>query len=130
MHDPLPTTSENPLEAEENTDHDENVLIDEQLTSEDSRATGTIDLCRSDDQIRCGTSSTYICDIQKCDGTKDCPNGEDEENCPTGGISHESDEGSGEDPISKSRTLVPDVENSVEAPAGDFYFLLFPKFYV
>uniref|UniRef100_A0A182W102 SEA domain-containing protein n=1 Tax=Anopheles minimus TaxID=112268 RepID=A0A182W102_9DIPT len=36
------------------------------------------DLCRGDDKVRCGQTSVYICDVQRCDGRPDCPNGEDE----------------------------------------------------
>ncbi|KAK4879912.1 hypothetical protein RN001_008058 [Aquatica leii] len=40
--------------------------------------------CRADDVVRCsGTSSLLICADQLCDGVKNCPNGEDEDNCPT-----------------------------------------------
>ncbi|XP_063709414.1 uncharacterized protein LOC134837947 [Culicoides brevitarsis] len=34
--------------------------------------------CRGDDRFRCPGTSKFICDHQKCDGTRDCPNGEDE----------------------------------------------------
>uniref|UniRef100_A0A182JU98 SEA domain-containing protein n=1 Tax=Anopheles christyi TaxID=43041 RepID=A0A182JU98_9DIPT len=42
----------------------------------DSEATQ--DLCRGDDKVRCGKTSVYICAVQWCDGSPDCPNGEDE----------------------------------------------------
>lgn len=45
-----------------------------------------IDRCRADDKVRCGDSSIYICTDQECDGRRDCPGGEDEENCPSEGI--------------------------------------------
>ena len=38
-------------------------------------------MCRGDDQVRCGNSAEYICDVQICDGNIDCSNGADEENC-------------------------------------------------
>ncbi|XP_053672067.1 basement membrane-specific heparan sulfate proteoglycan core protein [Anopheles nili] len=42
------------------------------------------DLCRGDDKVPCGQSSVYICAVQWCDNTPDCPNGEDEnpDECP------------------------------------------------
>ncbi|KAF5298303.1 hypothetical protein FQA39_LY11787 [Lamprigera yunnana] len=40
--------------------------------------------CRADDVVRCGDGSTVICADQFCDGIKDCPGGEDEQDCPSG----------------------------------------------
>ncbi|XP_062714560.1 basement membrane-specific heparan sulfate proteoglycan core protein isoform X8 [Aedes albopictus] len=37
------------------------------------------DKCRGDDKFRCGKTNVFICEVQKCDGHPDCPNGEDED---------------------------------------------------
>lgn len=40
------------------------------------------DRCRGDDKFRCGTSNIVICETERCDGTVQCDNGEDEVDCP------------------------------------------------
>jgi hypothetical protein len=79
------------------------------------------DECRGDDKFRCGTTSTYICEVEKCDGVSNCPNGEDEENCPGSATI----EGSGEEidvnhddqeePAVDQTSFEPEIE-----PIGDF----------
>lgn len=145
MHEPSSSTSESPLEAleaEESTEYDENVLVDEKLLTEVPEVD---DRCRSDEKIRCGTSSVFICEIEKCDGTEHCPNGEDEENCPGHDVGTELDDsgesGDGElkilkvpevpseiQPELETTTPQPEIEkeiNETEVPAGDFLFYFF-----
>ncbi|XP_061934444.1 basement membrane-specific heparan sulfate proteoglycan core protein isoform X29 [Apis cerana] len=43
--------------------------------------------CRADDTVRCSDESRYICSVQKCDGVKDCDDGDDEVGCPHPGCS-------------------------------------------
>lgn len=51
-------------------------------TSETARHdSSTQNLCRADDQVRC-SDGTVICGHHRCDGHRDCPGGDDEQNCP------------------------------------------------
>lgn len=78
-------------------------------------------MCRGDDKFRCGSTSIFICEVQKCDGVKNCPSGEDEENCPSNEFDNE---GSGDEESIKEDTS---VEPEVAIP-GEFFVLLFSKF--
>lgn len=95
------------------------------------------DECRGDDKVRCGKTSVYICGVQKCDGVPNCPNAEDEENCPSNENTHSIDvEGSGEEPdVEVPEVKTPEIEEtprtedlSVEPTPGDFLFYYFPNF--
>lgn len=104
-------------------------------TLTDSLPTGTItDECRGDDKVRCGKTSVYICGVQKCDGVPNCPNAEDEENCPSNENTNSVDiEGSGEEPdVDEPEVKQQEIEEtpriedlSVEPEPGDFYFIIF-----
>ena len=112
-----------PEEAEGDVDEEEDEDEDVDHEIKPVPISGEIDdKCRGDDKFRCGSTSIFICEIQKCDGEKNCPNGEDEENCPIETI----DEGSGEEELTKEETS---VEPEVAIP-GDFFVLLFPKFFM
>lgn len=52
--------------------HDNNVTC---MTSETSP-----DGCRGDEQFKC-VDGTIICEVQRCDDEKNCPDGDDEEGC-------------------------------------------------
>jgi hypothetical protein len=129
-HETSSTTSENPLEGEEEgaTDHDENILIDDNLTSEKLDKSGEfVSSCRGDDQFRCGKTSVYICEVQKCDGIKNCPNGEDEDeiSCHSGPIIDTGGEESGDGETTTPHELAPKHEpEPTVKPIGDFIIFI------
>lgn len=57
------------------------LLTPQQNTTETPSTEQINDQCRGDDKFRCGKTSIFICEIEKCDGTANCPNGEDEIGC-------------------------------------------------
>ncbi|XP_017851563.1 basement membrane-specific heparan sulfate proteoglycan core protein isoform X4 [Drosophila busckii] len=50
-------------------------------TTDEIESSGDVE-CRGDATFFCHRSDTRVCDEMRCDGISNCPNNEDEENCP------------------------------------------------
>ncbi|XP_035902063.1 basement membrane-specific heparan sulfate proteoglycan core protein isoform X6 [Anopheles stephensi] len=68
------------IDGEERLDENEldSTTVRNRVSADNEYPEETTDLCRGDDKVRCGKTSVYICAVQWCDGSPDCPNGEDE----------------------------------------------------
>ncbi|KAL7036766.1 hypothetical protein ACKWTF_008935 [Chironomus riparius] len=100
-------------------DDENNLSIDNKLAGESAEHEANEvpipkinDTCRGDDKFKCNDGRLIICEVQKCDGVKNCPNGEDEENCPTGTDPDDEDIESGDFEIETFNPL----EISTEKP--------------
>lgn len=130
------------LEEEGPIDNDENDFIDTKVPeetpiqydseeiedddkNEEEESKTPRDDCRGDDKFQCGKTSVYICEVEKCDGKKNCPNGEDEEDCPSISDNEGSGSDESENEIKTSEENFSTSKSPIIIGIMIFYFIIF-----